>query len=247
MGSARKADFLKRYPFAILLAALFLLLMGSPFSGRLAREAFGLTAQASIAPLVLLLIISAGLSLWSMKHRGVTIFCGGIALALVFLSTIFSQDALTVAHLLAQSIFVFYVSVIVAKAVFRSPIVDGNILCGAACLYMLTGVLIGFIYCLVEFLVPGSFQVTNVDGHLSHTTLVVDPGWLVYFSFTTLTTVGLGDILPTSPVARSFAALEAVIGQIIVVVMIARLVGINVAQITSQNHGMKNRRPPSGS
>lgn len=246
MGSTRKADFLKRYPFAILLAALFVLLVGSPFCGHLAREVFGLTAQASIAPLVLLLIISAGLSLWStMKHRGVTVFCGGVALTLVFLSTIFSQNALTVAHLLVQCIFVLYVSIIVTKAVFRSPVVDGNILCGAACLYMLTGVLIGFIYCLVEFLVPGSFQVTNVDGHLSHTALIVDPGWLVYFSFTTLTTVGLGDILPTSPVARSFAALEAVIGQIIVVVMIARLVGINVAQITSQNHGMKNRRPPT--
>lgn len=234
-------SFLKRYPFVILLAALFALLVGSPFAAHLARDVFGITPQASIAPFVLILIVSASITLWTtLKHRATTIFCGSTALVLVILSTFFSQNSLIVIHLVVQCIFILYVFIVISRVVFHAPIVDGNILCGAACLYMLTGVLMGFIFCLIEFLQPGSFQVTDVDGHLTHTALVVEPGWLIYFSFTTITTVGLGDILPTSAVARSFAALEAVIGQIMVVVMIARLVGINVAQITSQRHSTKN-------
>jgi len=59
------------------------------------------------------------------------------------------------------------------------------------------------------------------------------PGWLVYFSFTTLTTVGFGDVLPAKAFARSLSVLEAVIGQIMLVVMMARLVGLHVAHATS--------------
>ncbi len=48
----------------------------------------------------------------------------------------------------------------------------------------------------------------------------------VYFSFVTLTTVGYGDILPLSRILRSLAVVEAVIGQLYVAVMIARLVAL---------------------
>ena len=47
----------------------------------------------------------------------------------------------------------------------------------------------------------------------------------VYFSFTTLTTLGYGDVAPRSDVARMLAILEALIGQIYLVVIVARLVG----------------------
>ncbi len=184
--------------------------------------------------MVFILIICAVLALWTtVENKVSSIVFGSAAILLVVLSAIFSQSALTMTHLIGQLIFLVYVTTIIANTVFRAPVVNNNILCGAACLYMLVGVLIGFIYCLIEFVQPGSFRVTNFDGKTPHEALLVDPGWLVYFSFTTLTTVGLGDIMPTSAIARSFAALEAVVGQIIVVVMIARLVGMNVAQATS--------------
>jgi hypothetical protein len=46
----------------------------------------------------------------------------------------------------------------------------------------------------------------------------------------TLTTVGYGDISPQSPFAQALANLEAILGQIYLVVLVARLVGIQVAQ-----------------
>lgn len=234
MAHLRKAGFLKRYPFAILLVALFIMLITSPFAALMSRWVFGLTAQASIAPMVAVLTISAAVALWARaKNKILTSVLIGAVLILILLSSVFSQNALTLVHLIGQLLFLIYVTTVIARDVFRAPIVDGNILCGAACLYMLTGVLMGFIFCLIEFLQPGSFRISDFDVNRAQSTLLVDPGWLIYFSFTTLTTVGLGDVLPTSPIARSFAAVEAVLGQIIVVVMIARLVGLNVAQASA--------------
>ena len=50
------------------------------------------------------------------------------------------------------------------------------------------------------------------------------PGELLYFSLTTLTSTGYGDILPVHPLARSLANLEAVVGQLFLAILLARLV-----------------------
>jgi hypothetical protein len=55
-----------------------------------------------------------------------------------------------------------------------------------------------------------------------------------YFSFATMTTLGFGDILPRSPVARTLSMLEAVMGQIYLTVLIARLVGLHIVQASSR-------------
>jgi voltage-gated potassium channel Kch len=56
---------------------------------------------------------------------------------------------------------------------------------------------------------------------------------LRYFSFMTLTTVGYGDVVPLSPVARTMAMLEAVMGQFYLVALIGRLVGLHIVHTTS--------------
>jgi hypothetical protein len=51
---------------------------------------------------------------------------------------------------------------------------------------------------------------------------------IIYFSFTTLTTLGYGDILPNSPSARTVAILEAITGVLYIAILVARLLGIFV-------------------
>jgi Ion channel len=51
---------------------------------------------------------------------------------------------------------------------------------------------------------------------------------MLYFSLTTLTTTGYGDIVPVDPFARSSANLESVIGQFYLAITIARLVTLEV-------------------
>lgn len=227
--------FLRENPFVVLLVALLIMMLGAPFAPHIGRIFPKDSKDASLAPFILILTVGAAWAIWpTAKNRALTIVLGGIMLALLYLSTVFVQQQSFVAiHLVGQSLFLSYVIAVVTRDVFEAPIVDGNILCGAACLYLLVGVLMGFLYCLVEMFLPGAFTVTNLDGRPTQTNLVVNPGWLVYFSFTTLTSVGFGDILPTSEISRSLSAFEAVIGQIMVVVMMARLVGLHVAQISS--------------
>lgn len=48
----------------------------------------------------------------------------------------------------------------------------------------------------------------------------------VYYSFTTITTLGYGDITPATPIARSLSLIEAIIGPLYLTITIARLVGL---------------------
>ena len=129
--------------------------------------------------------------------------------------------------------FLTYVIAVIFRVVFKARLVDGNILCGAASLYLMIGVLIGFIYSFIELIEPGSFNIIAQSGQAAPAPDKLHAGWLIYFSLTTLTTVSLGDILPTTDIARSMVVLEAILGQILIVLMMARLVGLHVAQVIS--------------
>jgi len=52
---------------------------------------------------------------------------------------------------------------------------------------------------------------------------------MLYFSLTTLTTAGYGDITPVDPFARSLANLESVVGQFFIAITVARLVTMELA------------------
>ena len=70
---------------------------------------------------------------------------------------------------------------------------------------------------------PGSFAIPQGMGEETRFTFI-------YYSFVTITTLGYGDVTPVADVAKSFSFIEAVVGQIYLVVLVARLVGIHIAQ-----------------
>ena len=81
-------------------------------------------------------------------------------------------------------------------------------------------------YAATELNLPGSFYGLAGGGHDEMTRE------LFYYSYVTLTTLGYGDIGPVSPVARSLVTLEAVVGQLYLVVLVASLVGMFLADRT---------------
>lgn len=231
---------LKEYPFGLLLFSLLLIIIGAPLTAKTGGDVISVSAAATLSPLVLLLTIAAAYAIWpSAKYRASAIILGGIVLAFLYLSIVFHHHVLTASHLVGQILFLVYVIAVVTRVVFRAPIVDGNILCGAACIYLLIGVMAGFLYSLIDFYIPHSFGIFPPGSNQPNFTIHANTGWLIYFSFTTLTTVGFGDVLPASQMARSLAVLEAVVGQILLVVMMARLVGLHVAQVSSGRHTNK--------
>lgn len=234
----------KQYPFAVLLGALLLIILGAPLAEQIPHGDSFLHSQVATAPFVFILTVASALATWSVsRHRLASIAYGGGVLVLLSLSTLLRHDFITSAHFAAQAIFTTFVIFVIVRRVFSSPVVDSNILCGAASVYLLIGVLMGFLFCLVEIADPGSFTIASKD---EGTTAPIQPtqSWLIYYSFTTLTTVGLGDVLPSSDLARSVSIFEAVIGQMVLVIMMARLVGLNVAHVSTRSDRQQADSPP---
>jgi len=95
---------------------------------------------------------------------------------------------------------------------------------GALSIYLLLGFAWALLYSILNLQFPGCFAgMENVPEDSSFHALL-------YFSFVTLSTLGYGDIVPTRDITRSLALLEAIVGQIYLVVVVAWLVGIKVAQ-----------------
>jgi hypothetical protein len=115
-------------------------------------------------------------------------------------------------------------SVVVARAVFGRGRITYHRVVGAVLLYLIIGLTFVALYGFVALAAPQAF--TNLP--TLHGDFAV-AGNLIYFSFVTLTTTGYGDIAPLHPYARSLANVEAILGQIYPVTLLARLVTLEMA------------------
>ncbi|MEN6623985.1 MAG: potassium channel family protein [Smithella sp.] len=88
--------------------------------------------------------------------------------------------------------------------------------------YLLMGLLWAFSYLLVFQLIPNSF-VFNISTTSNHRFKGFES---VYFSFSTLSTVGFGDIIPVSSVSRMLAITESIVGVFYVAILVAQLVAL---------------------
>ena len=113
----------------------------------------------------------------------------------------------------------FYVLVILIGRTASLEETNFDSLCGAVAAYFLIAVAWAASYRVIEVAVPGSFS-------FPQTNLGPAAGQLLYFSLTTITTLGYGDIAPASPFARIWAALEASAGILYVGLLIARLISL---------------------
>ncbi|HXP35171.1 MAG TPA: potassium channel family protein [Chthoniobacterales bacterium] len=109
--------------------------------------------------------------------------------------------------------------------VLHSGRVTSDKIFAAICVYLLLGFVWTYTYALLDDMQPGSFADSTETGRTDD---VAHVSQLRYFSFATLTTLGYGDILPRSSTARTMAVLEAVMGQIYLAVLVARLVGLHI-------------------
>jgi len=114
---------------------------------------------------------------------------------------------------------------VVAHAVYAPGRITFHRLQGAIVIYLSLATIFAAAYGLVWELNPGAFAnpVAQAGGPEEVATML-------YFSFTTLTTTGYGDIVPLDPFARSLANLESVIGPFFLAITVARLVTMELAE-----------------
>jgi len=127
-------------------------------------------------------------------------------------------------ELAAEGVWVLVALQAVAMALrfsLRAEAVDTEHIYAALGAYLLFGIFFGVLFWLVERLDPAALIVAGAD---PGDDLSVATG--IYFSFVTLATLGYGDIVPKSDVARGLAIVEAVAGQLYLAAMVARLVSL---------------------
>lgn len=122
----------------------------------------------------------------------------------------------------ASLVFVAFVIAHLIRFIVRAPQVNSEVLCAGVATYLMLAILWSFAYTLVAQLAPDSFRFT-IESDADHNMAGFHS---LYFSFSTLTTVDFGDIIPVSRVARTLAMAEAVTGVFYLAVMVARLVSL---------------------
>jgi voltage-gated potassium channel len=132
-------------------------------------------------------------------------------------------------------IFLGYICIHIFSYILGARALTSQLIYAALCMYLVMGLLWSFIYTLLFAVDPESIRLASVVHSEEGGRNVFSE--MYYFSFVTLTTLGYGDILPVSRLARSLATMEAIVGQLYLAVVVASLVGI---QISSRSHSSKN-------
>ncbi len=114
--------------------------------------------------------------------------------------------------------------VVVARAVFAGGEVSYHRIVGAILLYILVALAFVALYLMVGLIWPDALKNVVFEDTPELTSQ------LIYYSCSTLTTLGYGDIVPLNPFARSLANLEAFFGQLYPAILIGRLVTLQMQE-----------------
>lgn len=213
MGSA----LLRRHPSAFLLAAQLLSLMLYPAmdssdTGRLLFGAVGVVVLA--------------LALWVVNRSPSVNWIAWLlavpAVALTVGSVVFRQSEWVVLSALFESVLYFYVAGSLISYMLHDHEVSADELFAAGATFTLLAWAFAYAYFVCQDWYPDSFIGITEPG--------APRSWmeLLFLSFTTLSGVGIGDILPLRPQARALVMLEEFAGVGYIAAIVSRLIGLTV-------------------
>jgi len=204
------------HPSAMLLAAQLLQVLAWPFLGgsRLGGGFLGVIGMLAVG--------SAVLAVRRTPHVSrVVFFLGAPTIVFTLLEAVFPDtDTILLISGMLHAPFYFYVSYVMLRYLFHDDEVttDEYYATGAAFTVVAWG--FAYVFAVVQVVWPDSF--TNASG-FEHT-------WfeLLYLSFSTLTSVGLSDIVAVGEQARSVVMVEMMVGVFYVAMVVARMVGLTM-------------------
>ena len=157
---------------------------------------------------------------------GVPAVAGGI-----FNAATPDTPAMNVTPIVLTGFFLGFLIVRILKDVQTGSRITSEQIFGSICAYLLIGFLFSSIYGFISLVDPGSFAVTDaLAAELANSGEPRTSGFFTYFSFVTMSTLGYGDIAPVSAAARTFAWVQAVLGQLYLAITVAALVGVHIAR-----------------
>jgi len=192
----------------LLIASTFVFLSLAP-SGRWAR-----VASTALQGLTLLAaFVASGVRPRVLRVAGIIVV---VAVVGTVVSVVTAASGSYGDVLLVQALLVAGAPVAITRGLLRQGTIDMRTVLGAICIYLLLGLLFAFSYSAIgainsePFFAQGK-SATSAD--------------YIYFSYVTQTTVGYGDLTAAGQLGRTLAAMEALIGQLYLVTVVALLVG----------------------
>ena len=159
----------------------------------------------------------------------------GVTIAIVALNlyrTVHPSMSVLVLSQCLSLTFLLYAIVHLLKMLFTTHRVTMDLIFASLCVYLLIGTVWAMAYSITDIVTPDAFALSFADNAESADLMRFGGGYSVYpiyYSYVTLTTLGYGDIIPTNSITRMLAASEALIGQLYIAVLVARLVGIHAS------------------
>jgi voltage-gated potassium channel len=141
--------------------------------------------------------------------------------------------------------FLVFIIFDLIKQILYSSLITTNLIFGALIVYVISGILWAKIYFIENFIYPGSFRALYGTIDFSQTIFLkaYDIQFnLIYYSFTVLTTLGMGDIIPVHNQAKALSVLEAMYGQLFVAIIIAKLVSVWRQTIQQQEAEVRSQK-----
>jgi hypothetical protein len=214
-----RVDTLRTHPSAVLLAAQLLAVLAYPF---LDQAVWGRAIVGTVQLAIVLAALAAVRP--SPALTWVAVLFGGPAMVLTVLEAVQPDtDAIVLLSAVFHVPFYFYISYAMLRYLFHDDRVTRDELFATGAAFTVVAWGFAYLYAACQVLWPGSF--IGADG-------AGDRNWfdLLFLSFTTLTSVGLSDVLPVQAHARSLAMVEMVAGVFYVALVVARLVSLAVVR-----------------
>ena len=209
-----------RHPSAVLLAVQLIGVLVYPFMD---DSPIGRAALSTFALVVLFFAVRAVQATSALTWIAVL-----LGLPIVVLTILEVLDPLNAPVLLASSVlhavFYFYTTFALLRYMFLDRFVTRDELWATGATFTVVAWAFAYTFMAVQVIWPGSFSAG-----------VAAPGdrtWfeLLFLSFTNLTSVGLSDVVPVLPHARSWVMIEQVAGLLYVALVISRVVGLTIAR-----------------
>ena len=210
---------IRAHPSAVLLAGQLLAVLVYPFLGTSTAGRALLGAVGTVLVIVALYAVRRTPALaW------IAVLLGVPALACNLAEIVWTgNEGLLLASALLHAPFYFYVSYGMIRYLFHDEKVTRDELFATGAAFTVVAWGFAYLFQAVQVLAPGSFIGVGADHQGT---------WfeLLFLSFTNLTSVGLSDIIPVLPHARSLVMVEQVAGVLYVALVVARMVGLTVTR-----------------
>ena len=191
-----------------------------------------IASDSTWATSVLALLLSGTLILalwtagWGVSEGRRAFGLAAVGIAVAVANLVWTGKGIQAAVGILLGLLTIGIAVVIAKSAVEQGEVNARSVGGAISVYILIGMVFVFVYGIIAVLGSGAFFAQGTDG-----TRAIR----VYFSFVTLATVGYGDYTPAGNLGHTLAIVEALIGQLYLVTVVAVVV-------TRLGHGHREPR-----